>query len=144
MKTMKVLDSSAPLPHIVADGVEAVMSKISIMANTQVGTWLTDSMFGLPLQQWANTPTIPPRAISSLLRYQLLAIDGVESVDSIIVSKGKTITIDAAVTVVAGLDGSLESIALSGSTTSQDARMSFSVIRKKWGIVGGDPAVRSK
>lgn len=85
------------VPLLLATGVPATVTKMLIALQTERGKWTDDDTFGLP---WQTISTKSSLEIEGLVRSLIAAVDGVISVNSVIVTRsGGAATIRVNVTL---------------------------------------------
>ena len=91
--------ASPDIPHRSVTGVQMILTKVKIALETMRGTWLTDDLFGLPYDVWAENPSTPTVEIDSEVRLLISSVPGVISIDELSVSRVPNLSIDASITV---------------------------------------------
>lgn len=90
------------LPLRSVSGIEAVRVRVLVRLQTQLGTWLTDTSKGLPIEEWTGGPGFGkgPSAeeAAAVVRAQLETITGVREVQSVDATRSASaLTITASV-----------------------------------------------
>jgi len=106
------------LPLRSVSGVDAVRVRVLVRLQTQLGTWLTDTSKGLPVEEWTGSPGFGkgPSAeeASAVVRAQLESIVGVQEVESVDATRSASaLTVTAS--LIAEEDGQRGTVTVSTS-----------------------------